>query len=82
MKTLIYGAGPIGQWLALRLPAEKVLLGFPMAGGGSRGDDLVFMDRERRAGPRGEIGIDTPTLDGLIHYVCRPHPAHDGQEVA
>jgi 2-dehydropantoate 2-reductase len=36
-------------------PKEKVILGFPGAGGGWRGDDLVVMDRESRNGPCGEI---------------------------
>jgi 2-dehydropantoate 2-reductase len=37
------------------LPREKVLLGFPGAGGGWVGDDLIFLDREKRGGKRGTI---------------------------
>ncbi len=39
------------------LPADKVLLGFPGAGGGWDGDDLVIMDREKPGAPRGELFI-------------------------
>jgi len=37
------------------LPARKVLLGFPGAGGGWRGNDLVVMDREETDGRFGKI---------------------------
>ncbi len=45
------------------LPREKVLLGFPGAGGGWEGDDLVFMDREKPGAHRGEIFFGE--LDGI-----------------
>ena len=41
---------------------RKVLLGFPGAGGGWRDGELVFMDRERPRGPRGELFLGE--LDG------------------
>ena len=44
------------------LPADRVLLGFPGAGGGWDGDDLVIMDREKEGGHRGELFIGE--LDG------------------
>ena len=44
------------------LPADKVLLGFPSAGGGWDGGDLVFMDREKPGGHHGEISLGE--LDG------------------
>ncbi len=44
------------------LPERKVLLGFPEAGGGWDGDDLVFMDREKKGGHHGELHIGE--LDG------------------
>ncbi len=44
------------------LPETKVLLGFPGAGGGWDGDDLVVMDREKEGAPRGELFIGE--LDG------------------
>ncbi len=37
------------------LPREKVLLGFPIAGGGMSDGELVFMDREKPGGPHGEL---------------------------
>ena len=37
------------------LPADKVLLGFPGAGGGWDEGDLVIMDRETPRGPHGEL---------------------------
>ena len=46
------------------LPEERVLLGFPGAGGGWDGADLVVMDRERRGGHHGELFIGE--LDGSI----------------
>ena len=46
------------------LPASKVLLGFPEAGGGWRDGELVFMDREKPGGPRGVLHIGE--LDGEI----------------
>ena len=46
------------------LPADRVLLGFPGAGGGWEGDQLVIMDREKSGGPLGEIFIGE--LDGAI----------------
>jgi len=39
------------------LPARKVLLGFPGAGGGWRGNDLVVMDREETGDRFGKIYI-------------------------
>jgi 2-dehydropantoate 2-reductase len=44
------------------LPKESVLLGFPGAGGGWDGDDLVIMDREKPNAHHGEIFIGE--LDG------------------
>ncbi len=46
------------------LPAASVLLGFPGAGGGWDGDELVVMDREKPGGPNGELFIGE--LDGSI----------------
>lgn len=46
------------------LPEAKVLLGFPGAGGGWEGDDLVFMDREKPNDHHGELFIGE--LDGTI----------------
>jgi 2-dehydropantoate 2-reductase len=46
------------------LSADRVLLGFPGAGGGWRGDDLVVMDRERRNAPYGELFIGE--IDGDV----------------
>ena len=46
------------------VPVSKVLLGFPEAGGGWSDGELVFMDREKRGGPRGELHIGE--LDGEI----------------
>jgi len=45
------------------LPQKSVLLGFPDAGGGWRGDELVVMDRERPEGPCGELFIGE--IDGI-----------------
>ncbi len=39
------------------LPADRVVLGFPGAGGGWREDELVIMDRTKRNDPFGEIYI-------------------------
>ncbi len=44
------------------LPAETVLLGFPLVGGGWDGGDLVVMDREKPRGHHGEISLGE--LDG------------------
>ena len=44
------------------LPGERVLLGFPGAGGGWDGGDLVVMDREKKGGHHGELYIGE--LDG------------------
>ncbi len=44
------------------LPEDVVLLGFPRAGGGWDGDDLVVMDREKKGGPHGELFVGE--LDG------------------
>ena len=44
------------------LPAGKVLLGFPIAGGGMSDGELVFMDREKPGGPHGELHLGE--LDG------------------
>ena len=46
------------------LPKDKVLLGFPGAGGGWDGADLVVMDRERPRAHHGEVFIGE--LDGSI----------------
>ena len=46
------------------LPEEKILLGFPMLGGGWEGSDLVIMDREKTNAPLGEIPIGE--LDGSV----------------
>jgi len=45
------------------LPKKKVLLGFPGAGGGWRGDDLVIMDREDPTAKFGEIFLGE--IDGI-----------------
>jgi 2-dehydropantoate 2-reductase len=44
------------------VPRDRVLLGFPRVGGGWEGGQLVIMDREKPAGPFGEIAIGE--LDG------------------
>jgi len=44
------------------VPAETVLLGFPIAGGGWSDGELVFMDREKPRGPHGELHLGE--LDG------------------
>lgn len=44
------------------VPAETVLLGFPIAGGGWSDGELVFMDREKPGGPHGELHLGE--LDG------------------
>jgi 2-dehydropantoate 2-reductase len=46
------------------LPKEKVILGFPIAGGGWRGDDLVVMDRQSLKGPFGEIHMGE--INGIV----------------
>jgi 2-dehydropantoate 2-reductase len=46
------------------LPEANVLLGFPGAGGGWEGDDLVIMDREKPNAHHGELYIGE--LDGKI----------------
>ena len=46
------------------LPKEKVLLGFPGAGGGYDGDDLVFVDTEKPNGKKASIYIGE--LDGKV----------------
>ena len=46
------------------LPEAKVLLGFPGAGGGWEGDDLVIMDREKPNAHHGELFIGE--LDGKM----------------
>ncbi len=46
------------------LPEEKILLGFPGAGGGWDGDDLVVMDREKENGHHGELYLGE--LDGSV----------------
>ena len=51
------------------LSEECVLLGFPGAGGGRDGEDLVFMDRERPGGHHGELFIGE--LDGSIRKRTR-----------
>ena len=45
------------------LPEEKVLLGFPGAGGGWKGDDLVVVDREDPSNEYGEVFLGE--LDGI-----------------
>ncbi len=44
------------------LPADSILVGFPRAGGGWDGDNLVVMDREKENAHRGELFIGE--LDG------------------
>lgn len=46
------------------LPGEKVLLGFPGAGGGWDGEDLIFVDTEKPNGKKASIYIGE--LDGRI----------------
>jgi hypothetical protein len=46
------------------VPKDRVLLGFPRVGGGWERGRLVIMDREKPAGPFGEIAIGE--LDGSI----------------
>jgi len=46
------------------LPREKVLLGFPGAGGGYDGQDLVFVDTEKPNGKKGPIFMGE--LDGKV----------------
>ena len=76
MKTLIYGAGPIGQWLALRL--HKV------------GVDVTLLARGRTFGDLlcngirivyGLAGARTPTLDGLLEIVRQGETVVDRKEV-
>ena len=46
------------------LPESRILLGFPIAGGGWKDGELVVMDREKSRGPRGELHLGE--LDGEI----------------
>ncbi|MEJ2289175.1 MAG: 2-dehydropantoate 2-reductase N-terminal domain-containing protein [Deinococcales bacterium] len=77
MKTVIYGAGPLGQWLTLRLShsgADVTLL--------ARGRTL---DELARSGIRivdGLAGARTPTLDELLDGVRQAEEAADQEEVA
>ncbi len=84
MKTLIYGAGPIGQWLALRLhrAGRDVAL---LARGetltklrtvsiglqlNAIGTELAEMVDEFSE-LRAEAGIDTPNLDDLLGQITQ-----------
>lgn len=52
------------------LPEEKVLLGFPGAGGGEDGDDLVFVDRDKPNGKTRSIYIGEPSgeiTERMVH---------------
>ncbi len=51
------------------LPEASVLLGFPEAGGGWDGDDLVFMDREKPGDRHGKLHVGE--LDGSIRERTR-----------
>lgn len=51
------------------LPTAKIVLGFPGAGGGWDGGDLVVMDREKEGAPRGELYIGE--LDGKTRQRTR-----------
>ena len=51
------------------VPAETVLLGFPRAGGGWDGQDLVIMDRQKPRGPHGELALGE--LDGEVRARTR-----------
>ncbi|MEJ2189018.1 MAG: 2-dehydropantoate 2-reductase N-terminal domain-containing protein [Acidobacteriota bacterium] len=77
MKTLIDGAGPIGQWLALRLSHS--------------GADVTLLARGRtcdelaRSGIRivdGLTGARTPTLDELLDGDRQAEEVVDQEEVA
>ena len=69
MKTLIYGAGPIGQWLALRL--ERA------------GNDVTVFDLAEDFDSIANLaGMKTPTLDELIESVRRSESETDNREVA
>ena len=51
------------------LPEEKILLGFPNAGGGWDGEDLIFVDAEKPGGKRDGLWIGE--LDGSIRSRTR-----------
>ena len=51
------------------LPEEKILLGFPNAGGGWEGEDLIFVDSEKPGGKRDGLWIGE--LDGSIRSRTR-----------
>jgi len=84
MKTLIYGAGPIGRWL------EPVVFGKLF---GSRSAEIRFGLHARTVGPelielakefavlKRLAGLETPSLDALLAHVPR-QPAADRMKVA
>ena len=51
------------------LSADRLLLGFPGAGGGWVGDDLVFLDREKPGHKRGPLYLGE--LDGRVRERTR-----------
>lgn len=78
MKTLIYGAGPIGQWLALRLERagkDVTLLGRAV------GPELLELAEEFELMAT-VAGMTTSTPDRLIEGVRRSETGIDDREVA
>jgi ketopantoate reductase len=67
VKTLIYGAGPIGRWLALRLQQA--------------GQDVILLARNETLRSLDQTGIETPDLDALLACVARPPRVTEPEEV-
>lgn len=97
MKTLIYGAGPIGRWLALRLHLagqDVTLLMVFSKLFGSRSGEIRFGLHVRSVGPellemaeefaelKARARLETPDLDALLDDVPRPQRAADRTAVA
>jgi len=78
MKTLIYGARPIGQWLAIRLEQagkDVTLLARAV------GPELLELAEEFELIAT-VAGMTTPTPDRLIESVRRSEAGIDDREVA